>query len=393
MTQENYLISVIVPIYNIEQYLEKCIQSIRNQTYRNLEIILVDDGSTDSSSQICDQYAAVDDRVVAIHKENKGLVSARKAGLDIAVGDYVGFVDGDDYIEINFYETLLQDILEYGVDFVHTGYVYEQNEISTQICRFESRRYKLSQETVVNLIEQGLLGKLETMELTYSIWSKLFEREFIKKCYARVPDEQSQGEDLVCFCVALLEGSSVYLHQTALYHYMKRPDSMTNTIAADIIVKAGKLYCVLKDIFVEYGVYEKLRQCLDDYLIRMTIACVRRIRNYADYISCYYLEDISKIRGKRVIIYGAGSVGQAYYTQLRKSSFCDIVGWIDADYRNYKFEYAQVMGIEQLEELQYDVILIAIKSRDLAERIRQELIIKKGIEKDKVVWEMPKSIL
>lgn len=119
-------ISIIVPIYNVEKYVRQCIESIINQTYKNLQIILVDDGSTDTSGLICDEYASIDDRIEVIHKKNGGLVTARKIGLQKAKGEYIGFVDGDDYIDDNMYESLLGYILKKDVDMVHTGYWYEK---------------------------------------------------------------------------------------------------------------------------------------------------------------------------------------------------------------------------------------------------------------------------
>ena len=95
------MISIIVPIYNVELYLEKCIESIINQTYKDIEVILINDGSTDKSGIICDKYAKIDDRIIVLHKENGGVSSARNKGLDIAKGDYIAFVDPDDYIEPN----------------------------------------------------------------------------------------------------------------------------------------------------------------------------------------------------------------------------------------------------------------------------------------------------
>ena len=103
-------VSIIVPIYNVEKYLSKCIESILSQTYKNIEIILVDDGSPDNSPQICDEYAKKDDRIIVIHKANGGVSSARNAGIDIATGKYIGFVDPDDYIENNMYELMVNKI-------------------------------------------------------------------------------------------------------------------------------------------------------------------------------------------------------------------------------------------------------------------------------------------
>ena len=106
------MISVIVPIYNVEKYLIKCIESIINQTYKDLEIILVDDGSTDSSGKICDEFATKDNRIKVIHKKNGGLSSARNIGLDICKGNYISFIDSDDYIELDMYEKMIKIIVK-----------------------------------------------------------------------------------------------------------------------------------------------------------------------------------------------------------------------------------------------------------------------------------------
>ena len=112
----NELISIIVPVYNVEQYLEKCVDSIINQTYKNLEIILVDDGATDSSSKLCDKLAKIDNRIKVYHKENGGLSDARNYGVERATGDYIGFVDSDDYIDAEMYEKLYEAIKKENVD-------------------------------------------------------------------------------------------------------------------------------------------------------------------------------------------------------------------------------------------------------------------------------------
>ena len=106
-------ISIIVPVYNVEQYLERCVESLINQTYKNIEIILVDDGATDNSGQLCDELAQRDPRIVVYHKVNGGLSDARNYGIDKASGDYIGFIDSDDFIDDDMYEVLLSNILEY----------------------------------------------------------------------------------------------------------------------------------------------------------------------------------------------------------------------------------------------------------------------------------------
>ena len=119
----NSLISVIVPIYNVEKYLDRCVESIINQTYKNLEIILVDDGSPDNCTQMCDDYAKKDSRIRVVHKENGGLSDARNAGMEVATGEYVSFIDSDDYISLDFYETLFQTMIDNDSDIVECSVV------------------------------------------------------------------------------------------------------------------------------------------------------------------------------------------------------------------------------------------------------------------------------
>ena len=121
------LISVIVPVYKVEQYLDECVQSIINQTYNNLEIILVDDGSPDLCPAICDKYAEIDHRVVVIHKQNEGLCSARNAAISIAKGDYIGFVDGDDYIDSSMYEALMNACADSGAGLAYSNFLFVDN--------------------------------------------------------------------------------------------------------------------------------------------------------------------------------------------------------------------------------------------------------------------------
>ena len=115
-------ISVIVPIYKVENYLNRCVESIRKQTYRNLEIILVDDGSPDACGEMCDRYAQEDSRIRVIHKENGGLSDARNAGIEVAAGEYIAFIDSDDWIDDKMYEVLYHTLLKYDADIAECSY-------------------------------------------------------------------------------------------------------------------------------------------------------------------------------------------------------------------------------------------------------------------------------
>ena len=123
---EKTLISVLVPAYNVEQYIYQCIDSILGQTYSNLEIIIVNDGSTDKTGNILDVYAKKDDRIKVVHKKNEGLVMARRDALDLMQGEYVGFVDSDDWIEPNMYEELYEAMVDTDADIVTSGRIVEE---------------------------------------------------------------------------------------------------------------------------------------------------------------------------------------------------------------------------------------------------------------------------
>ena len=389
----NSLISVIVPVFNIDKYISKCIESIMEQTYKNLQIILVDDGSTDTSGEICDRYAKKDIRIQVIHKKNGGLVSARNAGLEAAAGEYVGFVDGDDYIDIGFYEVLLEDMLKNDVDFVHMGYRTENGNSSRACGNFETEKYQLTENSRLYFVEEGIFGKSGTFQITPSIWSKLFKREFIQKCYARVPKELSYGEDMFCLSMCMLEGRSMYLHKTAMYHYVNRQGSLMNSAYVSSVINISELYHALKNLFMEYNVYGFLRPCLETYLARIMLLAIKKIGKSMESVSFYYLKNIDVIKGKKVVIYGAGSVGQGYYAQISRYATCMIVGWVDLKFQQYQFGYAQVQPVTELEKMQYDVLLLAIKDENKAKQIQRELMERRGIPEKMIMWEQPGSIL
>lgn len=213
------MISVIVPVYNVERYIRQCVESILEQTYADLEIILVDDGSTDGSGSICDEYKLKDDRVVVIHKCNGGLSDARNAGLDIARGEYIGFVDSDDYIEPDMYEVLYKNCERYAADLAAARFVKfnTQGEVRKN---FTENIEVFSREEMLRLF---IVGD-RRYEITMSVWDRLYKRELISdlrfpvgKCY----------EDIV-FSTKVIEKSKINVYiDRALYHYRLREDSIS----------------------------------------------------------------------------------------------------------------------------------------------------------------------
>lgn len=217
---ENILISVIVPAYNIEKYIGRCIESILNQTYRDLEIIIVDDGSTDQTGNIIDLYAANDGRIKSIHKENGGVSSARLKGIEASSGSYVGFVDGDDYIEPEMFEKLLNNALHYQADISHCGYkmVFPDGH---------ENLYYGTGKVVEQNHDIGLIDLIKGDYIDPGLWNKLYKREVVSGLErSAIWDEKIKiNEDLLMNYIFFSHAEKTVYEDKVYYHYILRKGS------------------------------------------------------------------------------------------------------------------------------------------------------------------------
>lgn len=225
MAKQEDLISIIVPVYNMEQYLERCINSIWQQTYTNLEIILVDDGSTDRSPQMCDDYAGKDSRIKVVHKQNGGLSDARNAGLAVASGDYIGYVDSDDWIEPDMYERMYGACVEHDAQVAVCRYaqVYKDHVIqggNDQVTAFE-------REELLRIY----IGGHDDYIIYNSVWSKLFARELVEG--VMFPKGRN-SEDIMYTTKAFCKADRGVYVDTCLYDYvLDRDGSIMNVGRAE----------------------------------------------------------------------------------------------------------------------------------------------------------------
>ena len=174
------LVSVVVPIYNVQPYLEKCIETIINQTYKNLEIILVDDGSTDNSGKIADEYAKKDERIIIIHKKNGGLSDARNAGMKIANGDYICFIDSDDYVELDMIEQAINMITAQKLDVVIWGFYIDYEDNYGKLIKRDKK--VLNRKVVkINKINDEIELNLNFLNHLGYAWNKLYDLQFLKE--------------------------------------------------------------------------------------------------------------------------------------------------------------------------------------------------------------------
>lgn len=251
------LISVVIPVYNVEQYLEKCVRSVLAQTYKNLEIILVDDGAKDNSGKMCDDLALLDERIKVIHKENGGLSDARNHGMKIATGDYIGFVDSDDYIAEDMFETLYNLI--------------EENNADISIVSF----YEMYKNRLIGVRDSGNLEVMTKQEAMKELlidtkiqsyaWNKLFKKELFNNL--EFPTGKN-FEDIATTLLLFERSEKIALLEKPKYYYLRRDDSIVGVrnskTYTDYLEVIYDKYMYLKDKYPAIEVYNAY-----NYIINM----------------------------------------------------------------------------------------------------------------------------
>lgn len=354
------LISVIVPIYGIERYVGHCIESLAQQTYQNLEIILVDDGSPDHCPQICDLYASKDKRIKVIHKENGGLVTARKAGVQAAHGEYIGFVDGDDWVGVGFYQSMLNTIMACDADIAVAGCsrdlyrktITMENALPLGVYEGESMEYFRK-----NMMS---FGSFFRFGVTTYHWNKLYRRDAIIPFQMAVEDGSTVMEDGATTYPAMLAAKKIVLTNNFAYHYRQRSDSMLKSMTS-LSTEAERLksvYYFLQNAVKDYPAEYQLKKQVDDVMLAVYIVRCGGITNIANHMVLNSIFN-RNIEGKKVVIGGAGTFGQQMYRRLEATGKVEITGWIDPYYWEYRRIGMNVDPVESIVEADYDYILMA----------------------------------
>lgn len=385
-------VSIVIAVYNIEDYLEKCITSIINQTYENLQIIIVDDGSDDGSRKICEEFQQKDNRVEFYSKENGGLVSARKYGLSVAKGDFIICVDGDDYLEPSMIEKMIYYQQINDSDIVHFGFIME-NMLSGQsalVGDFDNAFINLETRTGKrDFIVEYILGTSGEKRIYSSIWSKLFKRQVLLNSYSKISDLSSYGEDLLCILLAVNNANNIHLAREYQYHYSVRNNSMTNKSNAEIY---------RREIILLGDVGRLAEKFLDSNLEKdFEIYSRRRMLYLSDLllsehkVARYCIGNIKKCRGKKIIIYGAGIVGKDYYSQLAKYSDINIVAWVDKNFETIETDFFAISSPEEILHREYDYIVIAIENAETVNSVKKYLKTM-GCEENRLICDKPEYI-
>lgn len=381
MRKNKPLISVIVPIYNTDTYLEECLDSVIKQAYENLEIILIDDGSTDTCPQICDRYAEQDDRIVVVHQENRGLVASRKVGVNKARGEYVGFVDSDDWIEPQTYSSLINaneidaDIISFGYRCVHPKWEYDiVNEFTEGIYKGKG---------VKELYSKMMYDK-ETRQsgITRSLCSKLIKRYLLRESMVELDEKITLGEDAAVVYKCCLKANTIMIVNKAFYKYRVHEKSMCRTSEEELFSRVFWFYEYMKKVFLKYDEKYGLVKQLNWYTFEFLENGL--VKNFN-----MVLEPVTKmppIANVKIILYGAGVCGKEYYECIQEDENFNLVSWVDKKCFNqliqgYLIEEPSI-GIKK----EYDKIIIAVKSESVAEEIRSELV-QMGVKQENIIWD------
>ena len=270
-------LSVIVPVYNTEKYLRECLDSILTQTYTDFELILVDDGSTDSSGAICDSYSRADSRIHVIHQQNGGVTAARKMGTKAAVGDYISFVDSDDWIAPDMFQQMLAKAEHHDLDMILCDMVVEKQGSST-VIRTGDLTGQFSSEAIKQQIYPHMLFDFQKNMpgLSLNLWNKLIKSTIVKSVLSDFPNHVTYGEDALASLICLLRSKCIYIMEdSAFYHYRQTEEFLQREQNISLLGRLRSFAGSTQIAFLRYH-FDGTDQ-LAGYMAQVSLYCVRQI--------------------------------------------------------------------------------------------------------------------
>jgi len=387
------MISIIIPVYNSDKYLKRCINSILEQTFIDLEIILVDDGSTDNSLKICEAYQKQDDRIKVIHKENGGSTSARKAGVQIARGEYIAFVDSDDWIEEIFFERLYDEAKIHKTDIVASGCVKEGNCQKQKLVNNFPEGYYAKQDLKKIIYPQMLYYEdmnLFSFGIRQYLCGKLFRKSVIEQCIYSLDERLYDGEDVACVYDACLRASSIVIDNHTYYHYIIHEGSICTSVRDErYFANAVYLYQYMMGVFQKSEEREILIPQLKHFIKMFMNNGMGAVFECGYQKSCavanWKLPDLLVDKKYRLAIFGAGAMGFSYYKQLLDYKNVEIVFWVDSAAYGKRIGGVCIESPKVLKEVELDCVLIAVRNTSDREDIIKKLG-EMGIAKEKILY-------
>ena len=272
------MISIIVPVYKVEKYLPRCIESILNQTYKDLELILIDDGSPDNCPQICDEYAKKDSRIVVLHQKNKGVSAARNAGLNLAKGEYIGFVDPDDFVVPEMYETMSGEMERQQVELAICGYDYFDENGNVDIKRlYKSRENEL-------LTQKEIMNRFSDMppSIRHGVWNKLFKKNLLHEI--RFIEGLHSSEDVFFLNEYVLRvKKAVMIHQPFYKNTVREGSATHGGLSIESLADSFRAHDKMYNDVIQY--YPELKNRSLAFLLDVCTLKYNEAKNKADQIN------------------------------------------------------------------------------------------------------------
>lgn len=379
MEQKNKddLVSIIVPVFNAEKYLKPCIDSILQQTYSKYELILVDDGSVDHSWEIIESYKEKVTNIVSLKKENGGSNSARKIGLESAKGEYVMFVDADDYVDKTICERLVDTLKTQQVEIVLSKMTKVLKNIPMEVssCGIEERNSGIY--FAENLIDTDIFY---ISNIDVGLVANIYKKNIIYNIFQHVDFRIDYGEDTACLLLALLDAKYVYLLNESLYYYRQNSSSITHLHLKSTVQSQKYLYQFLIPELKKRNVNPKIYKELEWIIMENLLSGGYELFKGKDYL--YPFRQVS--RNSDIIIYGAGVFGGELFRFVNQSHQFNLVLWIDQNWKIYQENGFPVSQIENVLKVHFDYIVIAVFKINIISEIRMNLI-EIGIPSEKII--------
>lgn len=271
-------VSIVVPVYNVEKYLDRCIESLVNQTLKDIEIILVDDGSPDNCPEMCDEWAKKDDRIVVVHKENEGASYARNTGIELSKGEYIAFVDSDDYVDKNMYDDMVMTADRYNCDMILCDVLKETADEQFTFSHNIREGYYSKKQLIEEYYPNLLMTNSVDFPATISHCAILFNNKFMHKNGFRY-EKIRYSEDLLFGAIAIYNANSFYyMKGKAYYHYVYNRESVSHTEKPGLWENYLKLYEFISNYFLSQKEYDFSQQvCI--CLLYFLYSSVNNIKN------------------------------------------------------------------------------------------------------------------
>lgn len=383
------LVSVIVPVYNAGGYLKECLGSIAGQSYENLDIILVDDGSTDGSAERCDAFAQKDPRVRVLHQGNMGAAGARRNGVRTAEGEYLCFVDADDTVDPGMAAFFVENIGKcdlltsgYRRDTGSGGYVIWTDAFQENIYSTETEK-KYFIENMISYENRFVAG------VQPYLCGKLYRTDIVRDVIEDIDPSIVYSEDRDLLFRYILKAGGIRVTHRSYYYYRQNPASIIQTVNQNFMSDLNKLYLSLGRAFEGHPEEESLKYQLELFLVSRMYFIPSFMGFSADAQITGYVFPFSELEpGSRIALYGAGTIGVRYYRQIHRQNLLQIAAWVDKNWEQCAEHNFPVSAPETLAECEYDHIVIAVKKRSVAEEIKKELI-ERGIAEECILWREP----